>query len=155
TPYASVVRAINSEVVNLITNAALLGDSGTNGNGGVITVVSGQAGQGTKPYITVNLGPPAALAAGAGWRVQGDPSYGSVSNYTRQITSGASSVMIEFTNIPGWDAPPTTAVSVTPGQTTIINATYLFLPNLVITPSSGLDSSGLMGGPFAPPSVTY
>ena len=44
TPYASAVRAIDSAVVNLITNAAALGDSGTNHTGGgVITIIPNQA----------------------------------------------------------------------------------------------------------------
>ncbi len=42
-PYASAVRAIDSNVVNLITLAAALGDSGTNNSGGgVIVVIPGQ-----------------------------------------------------------------------------------------------------------------
>src|SRR6266702_6999285 len=35
-PYASLVRAIDTNVVRLITLAAALGDSGTNNDGGVI-----------------------------------------------------------------------------------------------------------------------
>src|SRR5208283_2690979 len=42
-PYASAVRAIDSTVVNLITNAQALVTSGTNNSGGgVITVTPGQ-----------------------------------------------------------------------------------------------------------------
>src|SRR5207249_2677756 len=61
-PYASAVRAIDSNVVNMVTLAQTLGDAGTNNTGGVITIISGQAGSSpSKPFVTVNLGPPAAL----------------------------------------------------------------------------------------------
>ena len=50
TPYASAVRAIDSDVVNLITNAANPSDTGTNSRvviqslgGGVITIIPNQA----------------------------------------------------------------------------------------------------------------
>jgi hypothetical protein len=66
-PYASAVRAIDSDVVNLITLAATQGDSGTNNSGGVITLVVNQPLSTANPaYVMVQLGPPAAIAGRSG-----------------------------------------------------------------------------------------
>src|SRR5262249_22710434 len=76
-PYASLVRAIDSNVVSLITLASTQGDNGTNGTGGgVITIIPNQAISSNNPaFIQWQLQPPAVLRAGAGWRVHGDSSY--------------------------------------------------------------------------------
>src|SRR5262249_25097183 len=76
-PYALVVRALDSNVVNLITFAATLGDNGTNFNGGgPITLVAPGVSQANPAWVQVLLGPPAAVQAGAGWRLQGDSVFG-------------------------------------------------------------------------------
>ena len=70
-PYASVVRAIDRDVVGLITQAAALGDNGTNyTGGGVIRFVGAASGGGgtTQPRLTVNITPPEA-AAKAVWKL--------------------------------------------------------------------------------------
>src|SRR5262249_27762774 len=69
--YQSLVRAIDSDVVNLITNAAAIGVGGTNNTGGgVITFVPNQAiNANNLAYVQVVLGPPAAVQAGAGWQL--------------------------------------------------------------------------------------
>jgi hypothetical protein len=74
--YESAVRAIDSDVVNLITNAEALADYGSNHTGGgVITIIPSQAVSASNPgYLQFLLGPPAAVLAGAGWKLQGDTS---------------------------------------------------------------------------------
>ena len=122
-PYASLVRGIDSSVVNLITNAATLGDAGTNNTGGgVITLIAGQASASNPAYVQVNLGPADAVSAGAGWRLQGDASYGTAANYTRAVTSG--NAVIVFKPISGWNLPTNQSVSLTAGQLTRITASY-------------------------------
>jgi sugar lactone lactonase YvrE len=125
TPYASAVRAIDSTVVNLITNAAMLGESGTNNTGGgVITLVPSQAISAKHPgYLSFRLGPPAAVTAGAGWRLQGDMNYSSATNYTRAINS-TNAITIEFKPIPGWILPTNVMVSIVPGIRRIVDANY-------------------------------
>jgi hypothetical protein len=124
-PYASAVRAIDSAVVNLITNAANLGDNGTNySGGGVITIIPSQAVSASNPgYLEFQLGPPAAVAAGAGWELAGDSSFSSATNYIRAVLS-TNAFTVVFNPIPGWKVPTNQSVSVTPGQIAVYSALY-------------------------------
>jgi sugar lactone lactonase YvrE len=128
-PYASVVRAIDSNVVNLIQLAATLGESGTNfTGGGVITIIPSQAVTiGNPGYLQLQLGPPAAVQAGAGWRLQGDAVFSGVTNYTRKVSS-TNAVVIEFKQIPGWNVPSEQTVTVTPGKVSVYTASYTLAP---------------------------
>src|SRR5262249_52465607 len=68
--YQSAVRAIDSSVVNLISLAAALGDKGTNSTGGgVITVIPSRVSASNPGYVQFQLAPPAAVRAGAAWRL--------------------------------------------------------------------------------------
>jgi hypothetical protein len=136
TPYASAVRAIDSAVVNLITNAASLGDSGTNHTGGgVITFIPNQAVSASHPgYLQFILGPPAAVAAGAAWELQGDTNYSTATNWTRVLLS-TNAVVVQFKPIAGWNLPANQAVSVVPAPpiTIVTNALYTVVnPTLVV-----------------------
>jgi hypothetical protein len=138
-PKYSLVRAIDSAVVNLITNAAAMGDMGTNINnsgGGVITIIPSQAVSASTPgYLEFQLGPPAAVAAGAGWELSGDSAFSSATNYIRQVlTTNAFTVV--FNQIPGWNVPVISPFSVLPGVVTIItNALYtVATPLQIISP---------------------
>jgi V8-like Glu-specific endopeptidase len=126
-PYGSVVRAIDSSVTNLIQLAASQGDRGTNNTGGgVIRFIPNLAITAKTPgYVQVNLGPPAAVKAGGGWRLDNAPTnaYGSDPNYTLTVVS-SNAVAVVFKPIPGWNLPANQTVTVTPGQITVINATY-------------------------------
>jgi len=154
-PYASLVRGIDSNVVNLITRAQALGDSGTNGTGGgVITIVAG-SGSPQLAYLQVDIGPQAALDAGGAWRVQGTTAWASDPQYTATLASG-SSVTLEFKAIPAWNLPPNNTVQITPGQMTVVAANYTSNPaQMGVTPASGLSAGGFAGGPFNPSENTY
>jgi hypothetical protein len=126
----SVVRAINSDVVNLINLAASRGDAGTNNTGGgVITFVPNPGLSAANPaYVQVVLGPAAAVQAGAGWRLQGDGSFGSSPIYTRAITTNGA--VLEFnTNVVGWNPPGSQTAQLSLGALTIVsNAFYTVKP---------------------------
>jgi hypothetical protein len=111
----SVVRAINSEVVNLINLASSLGDAGTNNTGGcVLTIVPLEGLSAAHPaYVQVALNPSAAVQAGAGWRLAGDTDSGTNVLYTRTITSNGTT--IEFKSVPGWYPPASQAVQLSIG----------------------------------------
>jgi sugar lactone lactonase YvrE len=125
-PYASVVRAIDSSVTNLIQLAALQGDSGTNNTGGgVITFIPSVALSAQSPgYVQVKLGPPEAVKAGAAWRLDSTPTsaFGSDPKYTLVVTSSNAAVV--FKPALGWNLPANQTVTITPGRLTVINATY-------------------------------
>jgi len=153
--YQSVVRAIDSSVVNLINLAASEGDTGTNNTGGgVITLIAG-AGSGLLAYVQVPIGPVGAVAAGAAWRVHGTAAWSAGSTYTATIAKG-DSMTLEYKSIPGWNLPANNTVQVVPGQLTTVSATYTPNPaQMAVTPAGGLASSGYAGGPFSPAAITY
>jgi hypothetical protein len=129
----SVVRAIDSSVLNLITNAEVLGDGGTNNSGGgVITIIPSQAVSASNPgYLEFQLGPPAAVAAGAGWELAGDSTFSSATNYIRAVlTTNAFTVV--FNQIAGWNVPTNQSVSVQPGQIAVYSAIYTLTNSLQI-----------------------
>jgi hypothetical protein len=124
---SSAVRSIDSDVVDLISQAALLGDLGTNNTGGgVITFVPNQALSSNNPaYVQVILGPTAALQAGAAWKLNGDPDsdYASAANFTRSITTNGAGIVFKTLN--GWLSPTNQIIHVTAGALNVIsNAFY-------------------------------
>ena len=125
---AVAMRAIDSNVVNLIARSALLGDLGTNnGSGGVITLVGPLVTPANPALVQVPLGPEIVVLAGAGWRLSGEPTYGSTAGYTRPVTS--SNAFIEFNPVPGWESPSISTQRVVPGViNTIPGANYTFIP---------------------------
>jgi hypothetical protein len=142
----SVVHAINSEVVNLISLAASEGDAGTNfTGGGVITLIAGPVSAGNPAYVQVWLAPPAAVRAGAGWRLHGDTAYGTATNYTRVVTTNGAS--LEFKPITGWNPPAGQAVQITPGVINVItNVSYMVLPpTMTANSGQGLGLTGTTG----------
>jgi len=145
-PYASAVRAIDSEVVNLITNAATLGDTGTNNaGGGVITIIPTQVSASNPGYLQCQLAPPAAVQAGAAWRLQGDTAWSTATNYTRAV-SKTNAIVVQFKPIAGWNLPMNQTVMVFPGQ--IISQTAFYAvtnPVLVAGKSVGLGITGTTG----------
>jgi hypothetical protein len=152
-PYASAVRAIDSDVVNLITLAATQGDSGTNNSGGVITLVVNQPLSTANPaYVMVQLGPPAAIQAGAGWRLSTDPANTYLSGTNSVDTVTTTNATLVFKSISGWNPPTNQTVSLTRGGLTIVsNALYTVIsstptpPVMVIDPVLGLGITGTTG----------
>ncbi len=144
----SLVRAINSSVVNMINLASSEGDAGTNNTGGgVLTLIAGQGLSALMPaYVQVVLGPPGAVQAGAGWRLHGDGSYGTAANYTRSVatTNGA---ILEFKPLSGWNPPAGQTIQLIPDSITIIsNQLYTMQsPSLTLDKVNGLRLTGPTG----------
>lgn len=146
-PYASVVRAIDSSVVNMITLAQTLGDSGTNNTGGgVITIIPSQDINVSHPgYVQFQLAPPAAVQAGAGWRLQGDATYSNITNFTRAVTS-TNAFMVEFKPVSGWNLPTNQSVVVVSGVL-LTNLAFYTVTNPIMQLNSilGLGITGTTG----------
>jgi hypothetical protein len=142
----AVVRAINSDVVNLINLASSEGDAGTNNSGGgVITLIAGSVSPFNPAYVQVLLSPASAVTAGAGWQLQGDgANYGNAANYTRVVTS--TSATIQFKLVSGWNTPAGQAVQLTPGALNVVNASYtVFPPTLSVDMVHGIGLTGTAG----------
>jgi len=125
--------------------------------GGVIRITSVQGSSASLAYLQViEIGPPAAIALGGGWRVPGSrASDYSSSTDTPVVFSSSVSVTVEFYQVPGWDLTSSIDVPVALGNTTLISALYTRSPSLSVTPAGSLAASGYGGGPFAPTSITY
>jgi len=140
--YQSVVRAIDGDVVNLITNAAAIVTGQNNTGGGVITFIyNGNLSTTNPAYLQIVLGPPAAVQAGAGWRLYGDSTYGTPANYTRSVTTNGAS--IEFSPVEGWNPPTTITIQLTPGTITSTNISYTVVPPVMLfAAQTGLGMTG-------------
>ncbi len=106
TPYASAVRAIDSNVVNLITNAQAAVTGGTNfaaNAGDTVGYLNSQSFTYNPAAVQVFLEPPAAVRAGAGWRVQGSPGYSASADYAPVYTTNP--VVVEFAPVKGYKPP--------------------------------------------------
>jgi hypothetical protein len=125
-PYASAVRAIDSNVVNLITNAQAVVKGGTNNSGGgVIDVIPGQGIAGNPGLVEVTIAPPAAARAGGAWKFSNlsDADYSSA-NPSALAVSSTNAVALQFKPIPGWSLPTNRSVSVSAGSVTSLTAAY-------------------------------
>jgi sugar lactone lactonase YvrE len=157
TPYASAVRAIDSEVVNLITNAAALGDSGTNhSGGGVIAIIATQGVNANDPgFVDVKLAPPEAVEAGAAWRLTGLANADLTNlyfftNYFSTnwivVTYTTNGFAVEFKPIAGWISPLTNVVTLIPNVVTNLIGFYTVTnPVMVADASRGIGIKGTAG----------
>ena len=119
--------------MNLITLAAAQGDSGTNNTGGgVITIIPSQnVGAQNPVYLQIQLAPPSAVRAGAGWRLQGDAAFTNAPNYTRALTTTSN---IDFKSIPGWNLPANQTLNLVPNPyvPTVVTGFYTVVsPTLI------------------------
>ncbi|MGA3181269.1 MAG: choice-of-anchor tandem repeat GloVer-containing protein [Verrucomicrobiota bacterium] len=146
TPDASVVRAIDSNVVNLISMASEAGDYGTNNSGGnFITIIPSQAVSLSNPaYLMLELGPPSAVQAGAAWKLTNQPdSCYSTGNPSLQEVTTTSTLVVQFKPIPGWNLPTNRSVTVVPGLILTNVVTYTVAnPRLTLDLVNGLGMFG-------------
>ncbi len=161
TPYASAVRAIDNNVVRLITNAQFAVTGGTNNSGGDTggfayseSFSFTTLGANNPGGVQVLLEPPAAVRAGAGWRLQGDSNYAPSVNFVEAVYT-TNPVMVEFAPVAGYNAPTNQTVTVTAGQISQITADYTPLnpsPNQmeVVTVGEGTVSPNYSGQTLTP-----
>ena len=92
------------------------------------------------------LGPPAAVKAGAAWQLTSDISaYQTATNFT-VIVNSTNAVTVRFRPIPGWKAPTNQTVVVPAGNLTVYGMNYTVSnPVLSFNPATGLGFSGTTG----------
>ncbi|MGA3179365.1 MAG: IPT/TIG domain-containing protein [Verrucomicrobiota bacterium] len=89
--------------------------------------------------LEVTMQPPAAVAAGAMWQVDGGPW-----QTNEAVASGLATVTthtVAFTNLPGWATPANLTVSITNGMTNLVTGTYaqeLGSLEVTITPAAAV-----------------
>jgi len=144
----SLVRSIDSQVVDLINRAEESGNGGGNfTSGGVITISPNYtASSFASGYVRVRLGPPAAVAAGGAWRVMAKNIDFTTDPDVRIPLVGGGGFIIEFQSVPGWLLPTNQVVGVAVNQETILDANYIDArPWLDYRLSEGLSLSGILG----------
>jgi hypothetical protein len=121
----SIVRAIDGDVAALINSAGVAAYTGVNhgGNGGVLHSFGGGPNLVFGNY-QIQIGPPSALAAGAGWRVVEQRLSTYYTNTAATYTLPAGTYTIMFCAVAGYLTPADVTLNVTAGQTAGINVTY-------------------------------
>ena len=142
----TLVRAINSEVVDLINRAEISGNGGGNSTGGGVSVLS--PGITAPPFgealLIISLTPSNATHVFPGWRIaqSGD------TNYTTEVITKVGLVAggdynLEFKPAPGFVAPSNRTVTAILGQIITLNAKYVPIPPLVdFSSTEGLRLNG-------------
>ena len=149
----TLVRAINSEVVDLINRAEISANGGGNIVGGGVIVLS--PGITTPPFgtglLTVKLSPSSARSSRPGWRIAGDQNADFLTNSQLTVALiGGGGYPIEFKAIPGFLAPSNRTIQLAVGGTVTIQADYVPIPSqLTLNSLAGLSIVGGLGASYS------
>ena len=130
----TVVRSIDSQVIDLFNRAEVSSNGGDNNTGGGIThtSVTGNLNTTLAGSLTVFIQPAAAITAGAGWRLKSETSYRPSGTQKSGLSQGGYN--LEFPTIAGFQVPIQASVTVTGGQSNTYTLTYAYTaPPPVIT----------------------
>ncbi|MES2661052.1 MAG: choice-of-anchor tandem repeat GloVer-containing protein [Verrucomicrobiota bacterium] len=121
----TVVRAIDSNVIDLFNRAETSGDGGENQTGGGITHSNfSPIGSISQPgALEVTIQPAAARNAGAGWRLKPETSYRPSGSRKTGLRAGG--YVLQLNSVNGFQVPTKQTVNVTGGQLRQITFTYL------------------------------
>lgn len=151
----TLVRGIDSDVVDLINRAEISGNGGGNSTGGGVTLLV--PGVTAQPFgtglLTVNLGN--AGSQGGGWRISQNTATNFVTNASATVAliSGGN-YNLEFRAAPGLVAPTNRTIRVAINQTVIVNGSYQNLNPLTLWQTTKFGSNAtnqLIAGPGADP----
>ena len=120
----AVVRAIDSDVVDLFLRAEVSGNGGENNTGGGIThtSVAGNISATDPGALRVVIEPASATAMGAGWQLVPESTWRQGGTLKSGLSAGTYNLV--FNPIDGFQAPEMQAVEVTGGQLTTVIFTY-------------------------------
>jgi len=122
----TLVRVIDSAVVDLINRAEESGNDGRNfTGGGVITISPRYTSTNTAlGYVLVDLGPEEAITVGGAWRVPNVVDWTTNRDYAIDLARVVGSFNIEFQCVPGWVFPLQDPIQVDPNAATTIHPRY-------------------------------
>ena len=120
----TVVRSIDSQIIDLFARAEVSSVGGTNNTGGGIThtSVSGTLDPVQPGSLQVFIEPTAARAAGAGWRLKPEATYRLSGAQKSGLSPG--NYVLELPTVAGFPSPSQPEVIVTGGQLTTLTFTY-------------------------------
>jgi len=97
-------------------------------------------------FVQVQLGPPAALASGGGWRAQGQTNYTMNSTSIVEVVTISNKTIVEFKPIPAWEPLESREEILPTGELTVLTANYSVTPPVFhLNPSVGLSLTGTTG----------
>jgi len=133
----SLVRAIDSAVINLFDRAALSGiDGNAHTNGGATHSNAPSIANPSNPgTLTVTLQPAAAAAIG-GWRLRPESGWRDSGNQKGGL--GAGRYVVQYKAVPGYEVPGPQNVVIIGGDTTPHSFTYIPLPPEIAVSGNGL-----------------
>ena len=120
----TVVRAIDSAVVELFNRAEVSSNGGANNTGGGIThtSITGALNTTQPGALKVLIEPAAAITAGAGWRLSPETAYRA--NITTKSSLTPGTYTLQLRSVAGFLNPAPQQVTITGGQLTAITFTY-------------------------------
>ncbi len=133
----TIVRAIDGAVADLINRADVTANTGDNNTGGGVVLLASGVGTLFAPgYLQVVLGPPEAVAAGAGWRIAQLTNATYYSDNTATYALPAASYTLVFrTNVAGWQSPANRALQLAANQTTVVTGNYTRAGAVAVAPT--------------------
>lgn len=125
----TVVRAIDSAVVDIISRAEVSANGGPNNTGGGIThtSVTGFGTSGQPGALVVHLEPLSAHMAGAGWRLTPETSNRTSGSQKSGLSAGV--YTLELAIAAGFQTPAPQSVTISGGQITTLTFTYASSPS--------------------------
>ncbi|MES2661051.1 MAG: choice-of-anchor tandem repeat GloVer-containing protein [Verrucomicrobiota bacterium] len=144
----TVVRAIDSSVIDLFNRAETSGNGGDNNTGGGITHSSFSSfGNTSQPgALEVIIQPAAARNAGAGWRLKPETSYRLSGNQKTGLNAG--DYRLQLNEVSGFQTPSAQTITVNGGQLTEITYTYEEIntaPTISNIPNQSVSAGGSTG----------
>ncbi len=120
----TLVRALDSAVIDLFQRAATSGSNDSNNTGGgiTLTIVTGNLDTAQPGAVKVLIEPAAARAAGAGWRLQPETAWRAPDTQKSSLTAGT--YVLECSAVAGFSAPVSQIITVTGGQLSTYTCTY-------------------------------
>jgi hypothetical protein len=157
----SYVRSIDADVVDLINRAEVSGNAGPNNTSGGVIQISHGTGLSVfcDGYVTVRLGPGAALAAGAAWTSEQRLANGNfvrigpTTNSTDRIILQNGPFTLTLRDATGFTTPPVTITNISCGTTQELAFTYT--PSLLRLDSQDARHLVLSGSPGLAYRVDY
>jgi len=124
----TIVRAIDSKVIELFDLSEESGIDGDPHTGGGITHTGVQpiGGPGDPGAIEVRIQPAAALNAGAKWRLRPETAFRNSGTQLGGLNAGR--YVLELTAVPGFQVPPPQSLLVAGGQLRILTFSYALPP---------------------------
>jgi hypothetical protein len=142
----TIVRAIDTGVVDLINRADVSANTGDNNVGGGVGWVPPSSGGSlfAPGYLRVLLNPPEAIVAGAAWRLLGSGQTNYVNDNTARFGLLPATYTVEFRAATGYATPTNRPVTIVVEQTAELEVVYevptptkSVLTNLVLSPATG------------------